>query len=258
MVLGKGAKKTSATAADQWHTRGGPPTQEPLTDMEIRALSLVGDSNRATTGIGADPLAQDDSEDSDHTDTERPDDRPTTSTSGVTQPSPDFTTGRDVEEEELLILEPVEVGVETEEDTPAPCGPARTSSIMECVFSGFPHGSSDSAGPSRAQQGTPSVAAPLLQRRRLVQKRSVAVGVYQDMVRLSQASGDIGRELLKAMTTIAANIAALSEQQSEDMSRMIIVMERTAVEAMQQSTGSGHGAEFPCAIVVRLLTVLRK
>uniref|UniRef100_UPI00398EBC97 uncharacterized protein isoform X3 n=1 Tax=Pristiophorus japonicus TaxID=55135 RepID=UPI00398EBC97 len=143
--------------------RGGPTTQELLTDMEIRALSLVGDSNRATTGFGADPLTRDDSGDSDHTDIERP----TASNSGVTQPSPDFTTGTDEEdeeeEEEPLILEPVGVGVETEEDTAAPCGPAGISSTTESVFRGFPRGSSDSAGPSRAQQGTPSVAAPLLQ-----------------------------------------------------------------------------------------------
>uniref|UniRef100_UPI00398E3E28 cyclic AMP-dependent transcription factor ATF-5-like n=1 Tax=Pristiophorus japonicus TaxID=55135 RepID=UPI00398E3E28 len=53
----------------QRRTGDGPTTQEPLTDIEIRALSLVGDSNRATTGIGADPLTQDDSDDSDHSDT---------------------------------------------------------------------------------------------------------------------------------------------------------------------------------------------
>uniref|UniRef100_UPI00398ED9F4 interleukin-12 receptor subunit beta-2 n=1 Tax=Pristiophorus japonicus TaxID=55135 RepID=UPI00398ED9F4 len=94
-----------------------------------------------------------DSDDSDHTDTEKP----TASTLGVTQPSPDFTTGRveedkeEEEEEEPLILEPVEVGVgvEMEEDTPAPCGTAGTSSTTESVFRRFPHGSSDSAGPSR-------------------------------------------------------------------------------------------------------------
>uniref|UniRef100_UPI00398EF85C uncharacterized protein n=1 Tax=Pristiophorus japonicus TaxID=55135 RepID=UPI00398EF85C len=124
---GEGSKKedicnSSGSAA----YGGGPATQELLTEIEIRALSLVGDSNRATTGIGADPLTQDDSDNSDHTNTERPDDRPTASTSGDTQPSPDFTPGRDEEEEEEepLILEPVEVevGVEMEEDTPAPWG----------------------------------------------------------------------------------------------------------------------------------------
>uniref|UniRef100_UPI00398EB427 B-cell antigen receptor complex-associated protein beta chain n=1 Tax=Pristiophorus japonicus TaxID=55135 RepID=UPI00398EB427 len=52
-------KKTSAIAADQRRMGGGPATQEPLTDIEIRALSLVRDSNCATTGIGADPLTQD-------------------------------------------------------------------------------------------------------------------------------------------------------------------------------------------------------
>uniref|UniRef100_UPI00398EC97E uncharacterized protein n=1 Tax=Pristiophorus japonicus TaxID=55135 RepID=UPI00398EC97E len=201
-----------------------------MTDIEIRALSLVGDSIHATTSSGADPLTQDDSDDSDHTDI---DDRPTASTSGVTQPSPDFTTYRDEEdeeeqeEEEPLILQPmgVEVGMETEEDTPVPCGPAGTSSTTESVFRGFPHGSSDCAGPSRAQQRTPSVAAPLPQQRRMVQERSVAVGVYLNVVRLSQASVDIGGELFKTMTMITANIAALSERQSEDMSCLITAME---------------------------------
>uniref|UniRef100_UPI00398EBFA3 uncharacterized protein n=1 Tax=Pristiophorus japonicus TaxID=55135 RepID=UPI00398EBFA3 len=142
-----------------------PTTQEPLTEIEIHALSLVGDSNCATTGIGTDPLTQDDSDDSEHTNTERPDDRSTASNSGVTQSSPDFTTVRDdeneEEEEEPLILEPVEVevGVEMEEDTPAPCGPTGTSSTTESIFRGFPHGSSDSVRPSAVQQYTPSVAA---------------------------------------------------------------------------------------------------
>uniref|UniRef100_UPI00398F7672 uncharacterized protein isoform X2 n=1 Tax=Pristiophorus japonicus TaxID=55135 RepID=UPI00398F7672 len=206
-------KKTSAIAADQRHMGGGPTTQEPLTNIEIHALSLVEDSNCATTGIGADPLTQDDLDDSVHTNT---DDKPTASTSGITQPSPDFTPDRDEEDkeeqeqEEPLILHPVEVGVEMEEDTPAPCGPAGTS---QSLYSGdFPHGSSDSARPNRVQQHTPSFAAPLLQRGRLVQERLVAVDVYQDIVRLSQASVDIGHELLKARTMIATNIVALSER----------------------------------------------
>uniref|UniRef100_UPI00398EAB3C uncharacterized protein n=1 Tax=Pristiophorus japonicus TaxID=55135 RepID=UPI00398EAB3C len=211
-------KKISAIAADQRHTGAGPTTEEPLTEIEIRALSLVRDSNCATTGVGADTPTQDDSEDFDQTSTERRDDRPTASSFDIILPSPDFTTARDKEEEEeeQLILEPVEVGagVETEEDTPVPCGPAGISSTTECIFRGFPHASSDSVGPSGAQQRTPSVATPLPQRQRLMQKRSVAVrqiGVDQDMVRLSQASVDIGRELLKAMAMIAGNLAALSE-----------------------------------------------
>uniref|UniRef100_UPI00398F6BA5 uncharacterized protein n=1 Tax=Pristiophorus japonicus TaxID=55135 RepID=UPI00398F6BA5 len=133
---------------------GGPPMQEPLTEIEIRALSLAGDSNHATTGIGADPPTQDDSEDSDQTSAERPDDRPTVSTSGVTQPSPDFTPARDEEEEEQHILEPVEVGLESEEEITVPSGPAGTSSTTDSIFSGFLHASLDSVqctarGPQR-------------------------------------------------------------------------------------------------------------
>uniref|UniRef100_UPI00398F2974 uncharacterized protein n=1 Tax=Pristiophorus japonicus TaxID=55135 RepID=UPI00398F2974 len=229
-------KKTSAIAADQRRTGGGSPTQEPLTENEIRALSLVRDSNYATTGIGADPPIQDDSEDSNQTSAERPDDRSTASTSAVTQPSPDFTPARDdeekeeEEEEEPLILEPVEVevGVETEKDITVPCGTAGTSSTTDSIFRGFPHASSYSVGPSGVQQGAPSVAVPLPQRWRLVQKRSIAarqIGAYQDMVHLSQASVDKGRELLKAMATIARNISAQSERQSEEMSRLITAME---------------------------------
>uniref|UniRef100_UPI00398E61C4 uncharacterized protein n=1 Tax=Pristiophorus japonicus TaxID=55135 RepID=UPI00398E61C4 len=121
---------------------GRPPTQEPLTEIEIRALSLVGDSNHATTSIGADPFIQDDSQDSDQTSTERSNDKPTASTSGIIQPFPDFTPARDDEdeEEEQLILEPVEVEVrvEMEEDITVLCGPAGTSSTTDSIFMGFP------------------------------------------------------------------------------------------------------------------------
>uniref|UniRef100_UPI00398F469E uncharacterized protein isoform X2 n=1 Tax=Pristiophorus japonicus TaxID=55135 RepID=UPI00398F469E len=78
-------RKTSAIAALSVTPGGSPTIQEPLTDTKIRALSLVGDSNRVTSGIEAHPLTQDDANDSDHSDT---DDRSTASTSGVTQPSP--------------------------------------------------------------------------------------------------------------------------------------------------------------------------
>uniref|UniRef100_UPI00398E86E4 myb-related transcription factor, partner of profilin-like n=1 Tax=Pristiophorus japonicus TaxID=55135 RepID=UPI00398E86E4 len=96
------ARKTSAIAANQQPTGGGPQMQEPVTEIEIRALSLVGDSNCATIGIGADPATQDDLEDSDQTSTERSDDRPTASTSGVIQRSPDFNPARDDEEERAV------------------------------------------------------------------------------------------------------------------------------------------------------------
>uniref|UniRef100_UPI00398F00E1 uncharacterized protein isoform X4 n=1 Tax=Pristiophorus japonicus TaxID=55135 RepID=UPI00398F00E1 len=78
-----------------------------------------------------------DSDDSDHSDT---DDRPSASTFGITQPSPDEEDEDEEgeEQEEPLIRQPVELGVETEEDTPAPCGRAGTSSTMESVFRDSP------------------------------------------------------------------------------------------------------------------------
>uniref|UniRef100_UPI00398EC900 uncharacterized protein n=1 Tax=Pristiophorus japonicus TaxID=55135 RepID=UPI00398EC900 len=162
-------------------------------------------------------------------DLRRSNDRSTASNSGVTQPSPDFTPARDEDGEEQLTLEPVEVGVEMEEEITVTSGPAGTSSTTDSIFRGFSHASSDSAGLSGAQQGSPSIPAPLPQRQRLVQQRSIAtrqIDAYHDMVHLSKASVDIGQELLKAMAAIAGNIAALSERQSEDMSHLKAGMRR--------------------------------
>uniref|UniRef100_UPI00398EDC23 uncharacterized protein n=1 Tax=Pristiophorus japonicus TaxID=55135 RepID=UPI00398EDC23 len=113
-------------------------------EIEIRALSLVRDSNRATTDVGADPSTQDDSEDSDSEDS----DQTYTETRRQThylhlwrhpilsQLHP----ARDEEEEEQLILERMEVRVETEEDTLVPCRPAETSSTTDYYIHGIPPG----------------------------------------------------------------------------------------------------------------------
>uniref|UniRef100_UPI00398F696B uncharacterized protein n=1 Tax=Pristiophorus japonicus TaxID=55135 RepID=UPI00398F696B len=227
-------KKKSAIAADQRHTGRGPPMQESLSDIEIRAVSLVGDTNCATTHIGADlPTTQDESEDSNHPSGQCTADQSIASTSVVTHQLCDLIPHRDDEDEEQhIFLQPVELEIDlvSEQDKPTATVGAETLSSTESVFLGFPNCSEDSAGTSHVhQQGTPSVTAPLSQRRRLLQRRSSSAArqesAYRDMVRLSQDSVDLGRELLTAMATIAANIVALNQRPSEDMSRLITVME---------------------------------
>uniref|UniRef100_UPI00398EB33F uncharacterized protein isoform X8 n=1 Tax=Pristiophorus japonicus TaxID=55135 RepID=UPI00398EB33F len=136
-------------------------------------------------------------EDSNHPSAQCAEDQPIASTSVVTHMLCDFTPHRDdedeEEEEQHIFLQPVEVKIDLvpEQDRPtAPVG-AETLSSTESVFLGFPNCSEDSAGTSHVyQQGTPSVTAPLSQRRRLLQQTSGGAArqtrAYQDMVCLSQ------------------------------------------------------------------------
>uniref|UniRef100_UPI00398E3CA7 uncharacterized protein isoform X2 n=1 Tax=Pristiophorus japonicus TaxID=55135 RepID=UPI00398E3CA7 len=108
----------------------------------------------------------------------------------------------------------------------------------------------------REQAVCSSKAPPALQRWRLLQQRFGGVArqthAYQNMEYLSQDSVDVGRELLTAMASIVANIAALNRQ-SEDMTRLITMMERNtnSVVGIEQSIGPEYGAEPHRVVVVR-------
>uniref|UniRef100_UPI00398F58C0 uncharacterized protein n=1 Tax=Pristiophorus japonicus TaxID=55135 RepID=UPI00398F58C0 len=209
-------RKISKNQVEWRQTGGGLADLHPLTDLKARAAALVGIYNRSTYRA-ADPIAAPPPQ----AQQEAP----------AAPPMPlrvVLTTEENTTEEE-------EEEEEDELDTSSVV-PAASSSSMD-----------EAAGPSGLQQAAPSHPVPLPAPRRLSRRgRHVLrrAHVNEDVMSLSRASVDFGRELVQAIGVLTGNFATLSATISEGLEQIAVAMDQMpdAIEALRQAIVSRYGS----------------
>uniref|UniRef100_UPI00398F573C uncharacterized protein n=1 Tax=Pristiophorus japonicus TaxID=55135 RepID=UPI00398F573C len=209
-------KKLSKNRAEQRRTGGGPPVMCELTDIEERALALVGIHNHSSTRAAAEPdvMPPQPRAQSLPTAPRQGDDPEAASAvdraSGVEEPR--------ISAVELQVVLSTDDSEELEE-------PAATSSRSSTPITfSAPAAMSSSivevAGPSTLLQGTPSVSMPAPTSRRLVRHSRTAprsADLSGDMVHLSKRNVDIGQQILQTMGGISQQLGTISANMTEYM-----------------------------------------
>uniref|UniRef100_UPI00398E4C48 myb-related transcription factor, partner of profilin-like n=1 Tax=Pristiophorus japonicus TaxID=55135 RepID=UPI00398E4C48 len=274
-VVASARKKRAANVTKQFDAGGGPADIVEVTDIEERALALVGDLPRATAHGVADHLPEHDVE-LDSTDvgspstsgTQRRSVTPIPSTSAlpaVRQPSsfctpaPTRSPGppgpeaahRHHDQEEEEGDGPAFVTVKVEEEVTEE-GPA----LRPCQAPVRPAGGAEPAGRAPEEPGAgagkasrPPPPPPPPRAAPQADGEAGRLAAMQEMAQLSRASVELGRDLLQAVAGIAASIAAFAEQHTAGMSRLIGAVERNtdSLEGVWRAMSAGAPAPPPPA-----------
>uniref|UniRef100_UPI00398EC291 uncharacterized protein n=1 Tax=Pristiophorus japonicus TaxID=55135 RepID=UPI00398EC291 len=216
-------KKLSRNRAEQRRTGGGLPVIVDLTDIEERALALVGTHSRLATMAAAEPPQP----------AARPHARtPSPEGGGAGTDSPDSHRSGAEEHRFWYLLGPFSTDDNVDfEESASPISLIHSTPMISSAPVAIPTSTVAVPGPNTLPQGTPGVSRTTSTKRKLLQRsRSAprAEDLSGDMVHLSRRSVDIGQQIQQTMGGISLQLASMSATMTEYVPRLAEVLELIA------------------------------